>query len=91
MDIAEKIVLFKPNGKAVKTFDTLPEAQKFCIENRICNGGWVARSLETGEKFYNTKISGRTRSHNDYYRGFNKKGRNLIDISTPTFYSTYDE
>lgn len=71
MDIAEKIVLFKPNGKAVKTFDTLPEAQKFCIENRICNGGWVARSLETGEKFYNTKISGRTRSHNDYYRGFN--------------------
>lgn len=71
MDTAEKIVLFKPDGKAVKAFDTLPEAQKFCKENRICNDGWVARSLETGEKFYNTNLSGRTRSHNDFYRGFN--------------------
>ena len=71
MKIEEKIVLFKPDGKAVKAFDTLPEAQNFCRDNRICNDGWVARSLETGEKFYNTKLSGRTRSHNDYYRGFN--------------------
>ena len=70
MGTAEKIVLFKPNGKAVKAFDTLPEAQKFCVENRICNAGWVAHSLATGEKFYNSKIRGRTRSHNDYYRGF---------------------
>lgn len=71
MNTVEKIVLYKPNGKAVKLFDTLPEAQEFCKEKRLCNEGWVARSLETGEKFYNTKLSGRTRSHNNYYRGFN--------------------
>ena len=46
------IALFKPNGKAIQLFETLADAQKWCVEHNICNAGWVSRSLETGEKFY---------------------------------------
>ncbi|MDI7740530.1 hypothetical protein QMK38_00815 [Lysinibacillus fusiformis] len=47
-----KIALLNESGRVVKTFTTPAEAQNYCVENKICNAGWVARSLETGEKFY---------------------------------------
>jgi hypothetical protein len=61
----KKIALFKPNGKAIKLFDTLAEAQKWCLEHHVCNVGWVKRSLETGEKFYYPSMR-KSRSYNGY-------------------------
>ena len=79
MELAKKIALFDSDENPVKVFDTLAEAQKYCKENRICNTGWVARSLEIGEKFYNSD-NGPTKSHNDQYQGFNWYVQRVITI-----------
>lgn len=60
-----RIALFNHNGKPVKSFKNKAEAQNFCVENKICNAGWVSRSLETGEKFYYPQ-SRNSFSHNGY-------------------------
>lgn len=61
----KKIALINRKDKAVKLFKNKAEAQKFCVENGICNAGWVSRSLETGEKFYHTQ-NGVSISHSGY-------------------------
>ena len=48
----KKIALFNKNGELMERFVTQAEAIKFCVDNKICNAGWVTRSLKTGEKFY---------------------------------------
>ena len=60
-----KIVLFNKEGRPVKAFETKAEAQRFCVDNKICNAGWVSRSLDTGEKFYYPQ-SGYSVSHSGY-------------------------
>ena len=61
----KKIVLFNADGSAVKSFINKAEAQKYCFDNKVCNKGWVSRSLNTGEKFYypQDRVS---RSYNGY-------------------------
>jgi hypothetical protein len=61
----KKIALINRSGKPVKLFENKAKAQRFCVENKICNAGWVSRSLETGEKFYYTP-TGVSISHNGY-------------------------
>ena len=51
----KKIALYNRDGELVRYFIKQGEAQRYCVENKICNAGWVSRSLKTGEKFYYTK------------------------------------
>ncbi|GLC89310.1 hypothetical protein [Lysinibacillus piscis] len=51
----KKIVLFDQTGAEVKSFINQVEAMKHCVDNKICNAGWIRRSLKTGEKFYYPK------------------------------------
>jgi len=66
MEKVKAIVLFSKQGKPLKVFKNPAEAQRFCVKNMICNQGWVTRSLDTGQKFYEAQDGGYTISHNGY-------------------------
>ncbi len=66
MEKVKAIVLFSKQGKPLKVFKNQAEAQRFCVENMICNQGWVTRSLDTGQRFYEAQDGGYTVSHSGY-------------------------
>ncbi|AST90957.1 hypothetical protein BC6307_06520 [Sutcliffiella cohnii] len=66
MEKVKAIVLFSRQDKPRKVFKNMAEAQRYCVENMICNQGWVTRSLETGQRFYEAQDGGYTISHNGY-------------------------
>lgn len=62
-----KVQILDAQNNVVGTFATQDEAIRYCVANKICNGGWVKRSLKTGERFYAD-----TKPYKDY-RGYNYK------------------
>ena len=50
--MGRKIVLYNTDGSVKTSFINEVEAKKYCDSNKICNPGWITRSLNTGEKFY---------------------------------------
>lgn len=46
------IQLLSPNGAVVREFANKAEAMRYCMDNKICNKGWVRHSIKTGKPFY---------------------------------------
>lgn len=65
----KKVVLYNTDNTVVKSFENMAQAQKYCAANKICNRGWVSRSLKTGEKFYYPQYKA-----SKSYKGYEGKG-----------------
>jgi len=47
-----RYTLFDNVNNTIEEFATQAECIKYCVTNKICNAGWVKRSIKTGERFY---------------------------------------
>ena len=62
-------VLVSVNGEELITSNKKSDIVKYAIAHNICNGGWVNRSIKTGEKFYIDENGKNTLPKNSKYNG----------------------
>ncbi|MDQ0999771.1 hypothetical protein QFZ28_000171 [Neobacillus niacini] len=55
------IQLLNAQNQVVREFENLKACREYCVANKICNEGWVKRSVKTGERIYQD-----TKPYKDY-------------------------